>query len=148
VAAPVMRTLGRSSDVLTMANSGVRQEDLEEALWADGLPEPHVLNYMLVLKGDDVVCLVTTDREGDDAWNELVGRRIAPLFNGSNVAVRQVDALPPLASLGSYVGWKLSRVLDLGDPRMWERLPAPIGEVVARTLAQIEANTGLVPTAE
>lgn len=147
LAMPVMRTLGRAQDVLTMTGSGVRQEDLEEALWAsDELPGPVVLNYMLVIKDDDIVCLITTDREGDDAWTAEVAGRVGALFEGRNVAVRQVDSLPPLATLGSYVGWKLSRVLDLGDPGMWDRLPAPIGEVVARTLADIEAKTGLQPT--
>ncbi len=148
---PVLRTLGREQDVLTMAGGGVRQEDFEAALWSDplagGQPGPTVLNYMLVLRGTDVVCLVTTDEVPGLGWPQVTARRLSGLFEGRNLVVRSVESLPPLASLGSYVGWKLSRVLDLGDPRMWERLPAPIDVVVRETLASIEATTGLRPAA-
>jgi phenylacetate-CoA ligase len=144
---PVLRTLGRAQDVVAMADGGVRQDDFETALWADGMPQPAVLSYMLVLRGAEVVCLATTDRPATPDWAAVVAARLGPLFAGRNFAVQEVDALPPLASMGSYVGWKLSRVLDLADPRMWDRLPAPIFDVVRRTLAEIEAKTGLRPLA-
>src|SRR5262249_31949809 len=52
LATPVLRTLGREQDVLDLAGGGVRQDDVEAALWADDRPgEPTVLNYMLVLRG-------------------------------------------------------------------------------------------------
>lgn len=143
LAPPVLRTLGRQQDVLAMADGGVRQDDFEAALWGDDSPGPTVLNYMLVLRGADVVCLVTTDRAAGPAWAEGTAGRLGALFPGRTFAVRTVDVLPPLASLGSYVGWKLSRVLDLGDPGMWERLPAPIDQVVRKALADIETTTGL-----
>jgi phenylacetate-CoA ligase len=101
---------------------------------------------MLVLRGPDVVCLVTTDRDPDAGWAPATARRLETLFGGRNFALRVVETLPPLASLGSYVGWKLSRVLDLTQPQMWARLPAPIDMVVRTTLAEIEATTGLRPT--
>ncbi len=140
---PVVRTLGRAQDVVAMSEGGVRQDVFEDALWGGEVPSPTVLSYMLVLRGTEVVCLATTDGPPGEGWAEAISARLGPLFTGRNFAVQEVDALPPLASLGSYVGWKLSRVLDLNDPRMWERLPAPIGEVVQRTLAEIEAKTGL-----
>jgi phenylacetate-CoA ligase len=142
---PVLRTLGREQDVVAMADGGVRQDDFEAALWAEALPEPTVLNYMLVLRGTEVVCLVTTDRPADEAWSQVAADALRGLFPGRTFAVRPVAALPPLASMGSYVGWKLSRVLDLNDARMWDRLPAPIDEVLRETLADIEATTGLRP---
>jgi phenylacetate-CoA ligase len=144
---PVLRTLGRAQDVVAMADGGVRQDEFEAALWAEGMPQPAVLSYMLVFRGTEIVCLATTDRPAADGWSDAVSARLGPLFTGRNLAVQEVDALPPLASLGSYVGWKLSRVLDLGDPRMWDRLPAPIFDVVKRTLTDIEAKTGLRPLA-
>src|SRR5262249_44854883 len=114
LATPVLRTLGREQDVLDLAGGGVRQDDVEAALWADDRPgEPTVLNYMLVLRGADVVCLVTTDRTPDEGWAEATGHRIGALFPEREFVLRPVEVLPPLASLGSYVGWKLSRVLDL-----------------------------------
>ncbi|WP_330256493.1 GH3 auxin-responsive promoter family protein [Nocardia sp. NBC_00565] len=144
LATPVVRTLGREQDVLRLAGDGVRQEDFEAVLWSDN-DGPTVLNYMLVHRGIDVVCLVTTDREPDKAWTAAATQRLGPLFDGHRFAVATVDTLPPLAAQGSYVGWKLSRVLDLDDSGMWDRLPPPIDTVVAATLADIEAVTGLRP---
>jgi phenylacetate-CoA ligase len=142
---PVVRTLGRVQDVVAMADGGVRQDDFEEALWGDDVGGPNVLSYMLVLRGRDVVCLATVDKDPADGWTDSTAARLGPLFAGKNFVVRVVQTLPPLASLGSYVGWKLSRVLDLSNPQMWERLPAPIDVVVRKTLAEIEATTGLRP---
>ena len=142
---PVMRTLGRAQDVVAMADGGVRQDDFEEALWGDEVPGPNVLSYMLVLRGRDVVCLVTIDKDPVDGWTDTIATRLGPLFAGKTFVVRVVQTLPPLASLGSYVGWKLSRVLDLSKPEMWDRLPAPIDVVVRKTLAEIETTTGLRP---
>ncbi|OXM64712.1 hypothetical protein CF165_26115 [Amycolatopsis vastitatis] len=148
VALPVVRTLGRVHDVMRLGGDGVRQEDVESVLWAENSPEPGhftVLNYMLVLRGSDVVCLLTTDREPEAPSLDAVRRRLAGLFDGRNLSVRTVPALPPLASLGSYLGWKLSRLVDLDDPAMTDRLPPPIAEVVRVSLAEIEASTGLRP---
>jgi phenylacetate-CoA ligase len=147
VALPVVRTLGRAHDVMRLGD-GVRQEDVESALWSENSPEPGrftVLNYMLVLRGPDIVCLLTTDREPEEPGLDAVRRRLAALFDGHNLSVRTVPTLPPLASLGSYLGWKLSRLVDLDDPAMTDRLPPPIAEVVRVSLAEIEATTGLRP---
>ena len=54
--------------------------------------------------------------------------------------MRPVEKLPPLASLGQYLGWKLSRVLDLNDEANWGRLPEPIGGLVAESLRQLGAG--------
>ena len=119
-------------------------------LWAENSPEAGhftVLNYMLVLRGPDVVCLLTTDREPEAPGLDAVRQRLATLFDGHNLSVRTVQSLPPLASLGSYLGWKLSRLVDLDDPAMTDRLPPPIAEVVRVSLAEIEATTGLRPAA-
>ncbi|MCO6010103.1 hypothetical protein NE236_34565 [Actinoallomurus purpureus] len=145
LALPVIRTLGRQQDVLTLGSANVRQEDFEAALWSDGEPGPYVLNYMLVVRGQDVVCLVTTDRPPNDAWLASMTARLGTPFTGRRFAVRVVDTLPPLATMGSYVGWKLSRVLDLDEVRMWDTLPAPIEAVLFETLNQVEASTGLRP---
>lgn len=137
LATPLLRTLGRSQDVLTFAGSGVRQDDLEAVLWAEDLPAPLVFNYMLVVEGRTVICLVTTNGTPDDAWNAELAGRLAPLFATHEVVVRPVETLPPLASLGQYLGWKLSRVLDLNERRNWSRLPEPIGSIVQATLRSL-----------
>lgn len=143
LALPVVRTLGRVHDVMRLGD-GVRQEDVESVLWAETVPFT-VLNYMLVLRDNDVVCLLTTDREPEASGLDAVRRRLATLFDGHDLSVRTVPSLPPLASLGSYLGWKLSRLVDLDDPAMTDRLPPPIAEVVRVSLAEIEATTGLRP---
>ncbi|UMP07001.1 phenylacetate--CoA ligase family protein [Amycolatopsis sp. EV170708-02-1] len=143
LALPVMRTLGRAQDVIGRAGGGVRQEDVEALLWSENSAEVEhftVLNYMLVLRGPDVVCLLTTDREPDEPGLDAVRRRLAPLFDGRTLAVRTVPVLPPLAFLGSYLGWKLSRLVNLDDAAMMDRLPPPIAEVVRDSLAKIEAT--------
>ncbi|MEV5880320.1 AMP-binding protein [Streptomyces sp. NPDC052101] len=140
VRTPVLRTLGREQDVVTLSGNGVRQNDLEAALWSTELPEHTVFNYMLVVRDRGVVLLVTTDGRPQESWTAVVAERLAPLFPGLAVSVRPVETLPPLASLGQYLGWKLSRVLDLNDERNWSRLPEPINTVVAESLRQLEAD--------
>lgn len=136
LALPVVRTQGRAQDVLAMPGGAVRQEDLEAAIWADGIRGAIVLNYMLVIRGDEIVCLVTTDRPVDAGWAGDTARRIRPVFPGRRLTVRPVDALSPLASLSGDLGWKLSRVLDLGQERAWDRLPAAIAAVVRDGLGE------------
>lgn len=96
---------------------------------------------MLVIRDRTILCLATTTGEADAAWTEATTRRIAGLFPGYELALRPVEKLPPLASLGQYLGWKLSRVLDLNDDRNWDRLPAPIRGVVETTLAEYASTT-------
>ncbi len=139
VRTPVLRTRGRAQDVLVLSGSGIRQDDLEAALWDEPLPGTTIFNYMLVVRGRGVVCLVTTDRAPEDGWTTHVTDRLRPLFDGYDVAVRPVKKLPPLASLGQYLGWKLSRVLDLNDERNWARLPEPIHSIVKATLAEVQS---------
>src|SRR5690606_22281968 len=132
-----VRTKGRATDVLAMPGGVVRQESLEEALWSDQTPGPTVLNYMLVIRDDAIVCLVTTDVPADDGWARQVAGRLAPLFPTHRVAVRPVDVLSPLSSLSGDLGWKLSRVLDLRDERAWDRLAAPLRAVVRDALDEV-----------
>lgn len=137
VRTPILRTLGREQDVVTFAGNGVRQNDLEAALWS-AEPVGHVVfNYMLVLRGNAVVLLVTTNGTPDEAWGADLAGRLSPLFQDFEITVRPVERLPPLASLGQYLGWKLSRVLDLNDEANWGRLPEPIGGLVAESLQQL-----------
>jgi phenylacetate-CoA ligase len=140
VRTPILRTLGREQDVVALTGNGVRQNDLEAALWSSELPGHIVFNYMLVLRANGIVLLVTTDGRPDDAWSARLGERLAPLFEGYEITVRPVEKLPPLASLGQYLGWKLSRVLDLNDEANWGRLPEPIGGLVAASLRQLGAG--------
>ncbi|MEV7187867.1 hypothetical protein [Kitasatospora sp. NPDC093102] len=140
---PVLRTLGRAQDVLLLAQNNIRQDDLEEALWAEALPGASVFNYMLVLRGKTIVCLVTTDGTPDGSWSEVLEQRLAPLFEEYTVTVHPVEKLPPLASLGQYLGWKLSRVLDLNEEANWGRLPAPLTSLVRESLAQVAQATGV-----
>ncbi|UXX96651.1 hypothetical protein N7U49_41775 [Streptomyces sp. AD2-2] len=142
VATPLLRTLGRSQDLIALEGNGIRQNDFEAALWPEEHTGPTVLNYMLVIRGRAVVCLATTDVTVDDAWTRATADRVAPLFGGYELVLRPVEKLPPLASLGQYLGWKLSRVLDLNDARNWDRLPDPIRGVVETTLADIDATPG------
>jgi phenylacetate-CoA ligase len=139
LASPVLRTLGRSQDLLLLAENGIRQNDLENALWAAELDGGVVFNYMLVARGNQVVFLVTTDGDGTPGWCDQLAARLRPLFGPVDLVVRPVATLPPLASLGQYLGWKMSRVLDLGDEQNWDRLPEPIRSVVRHTLDEVAA---------
>ncbi|WP_329792518.1 hypothetical protein V1227_11595 [Lentzea sp. DG1S-22] len=134
LALPVMRTSGRQSDVLAFSSGAVHQEDLESVLWADGLSDTTILNYMLVIHEDEIVCLVTTDVLPDSGWADRTARRIAHLFPCHHLTVRPVEVLSPLTTLSGDLGWKLSRVLDLGDTGAWSRLPASMSHVVKETL--------------
>jgi phenylacetate-CoA ligase len=145
LALPVIRTLGRRQDVITLGGVNVRQEDFEATLWSCAGAGPAVLNYMLVVRGQDVVCLVTTDQPPSDVWVTATTDRLGASFAGRRFGIGVVDTLPPMATMGSYVGWKLSRVLDLDDARTWSTLPAPIEAVLRETLQQVEASTGLRP---
>lgn len=136
---PILRTLGRAKDRLVLENNGITQEDLETALWSEPLETGTVFNYMLVVQGKSVVFLVTADQE-QGPWTEAIAERLHPLFEGYQLVVRQVDKLPPLASLGQYLGWKLSRVLDLGEAKAWDRLPEPIRALVRTTLDEVGAS--------
>jgi phenylacetate-CoA ligase len=137
---PVLRTQGRAQDVVSLSGRGIRQNDVEAAMWSATAPSPTVLNYMLVLRADDVVCLTTTDAEAGPGWAEEMARLLGALFPQRRVVVRVVEKLPPLASLGQYLGWKLSRVLDLDEERNWDRLPGPISQVVRNTLAELASS--------
>ncbi|MEV6328801.1 hypothetical protein [Streptomyces sp. NPDC051909] len=137
VRTPVLRTLGRQQDVVTLSGNGIRQNDLEAALWSTPLPRHTVFNYMMVVRDRSVVLLVATDGMPDTAWCEYVAERLRPLFGDMTVTVRAVETLPPLASLGQYLGWKLARVLDLNDETNWARLPEPINTLVAESLDQL-----------
>ncbi|MFE5563903.1 phenylacetate--CoA ligase family protein [Amycolatopsis japonica] len=145
LATPVIRPLGRAQDVLAFNGIQIRQEDVEALLWPSDPTGVVVLNYMLVLSGDLAVCLVTTDRRPDPDWHTALERRLATLSPASRLAVRVVEALPPLSNMGSYVGWKLSRVLDLEDSSAWHRLPEPIRAVLEQTLTELDAVA--IPTA-
>lgn len=134
LALPVMRTRGRESDVLAFAGGTVRQEDVESALWVDGSPDATVLNYMLVIREDEIVCLVTTDVLPDNGWADRTASRIAHVFPAHHLTVRPVEVLSPLTTLSGDLGWKLSRVLDLGDIGAWSRLPTSLSHVVKETL--------------
>ncbi|CAO5254610.1 phenylacetate--CoA ligase family protein [Frankia sp. AgKG'84/4] len=143
VAQPVLRTLGRAQDVITLDGRGVRQNDFEAALWEVPAGDVTVLNYMLVLHNRTIVCLVTTTGTVDDAWSVATADRLAPLFEGYDLVVRPVEALPPLASLGQYMGWKLSRVLDVTDERNWARLREPILSQVRSTVDLVSSSVAV-----
>jgi len=69
---------------------------------------------------------VTTDRSVQARWAREMAGRLGMLFPVQRVTVRPVDVLPPLASLSGDLGWKLSRVLDFEDERMWHRVSPAI----------------------
>ncbi|WP_063011767.1 phenylacetate--CoA ligase family protein [Nocardia kruczakiae] len=137
VATPVLLTQGRSQDLLVLDRNGIRQNDLEAAVWEQPLPAATVFNYMVVVRGRQVVFLVTYDGDPAGPWTDVLAGRLRALFGREEVTVRPVPVLPPLASLGQYLGWKLSRVLDLDDEKNWDRLPAPIDAVVRQTIAEL-----------
>ncbi|MFD8966675.1 phenylacetate--CoA ligase family protein [Streptomyces sp. NPDC059568] len=141
VATPLLRTLGRSQDLIVLEGNGIRQNDFEAGLWPEEHSGPTVLNYMLVIRDKAIVCLATTDVPVGEGWTRTTAERIGGLFPGYDLALRPVEKLPPLASLGQYLGWKLSRVLDLNDARNWDRLPAPIRGVVETTLAEYASTS-------
>jgi phenylacetate-CoA ligase len=141
VPTPLLRTLGRSQDLIVLEGNGIRQNDFEAGLWPPEHTGPTVLNYMLVIRGRAIVCLATTNVPVDETWTRATAERIGGLFPGYELALQPVERLPPLASLGQYLGWKLSRVLDLNDARNWDRLPDPIRGVVETTLAEFAATS-------
>ena len=136
VALPTVRTVGRIQDGIALPDgSHRRQDEVEAALWGFGEDRPgYALNYLLVRRRPNVTCLVTTDREVDAAWRQATERRMGGLFPGHRFELRILDALPRLASLGSYVGWKMSHVLDLDDPGLRDRMPDPFGSIVDDTM--------------
>lgn len=137
---PVMRTLGRVQDVLALPGRSLRQEDVEAVLWPRSSAElvgSRVMNYMLIIHGHQLVVLVTTDGPANPSWVSGLAKRLRPLFPAHQVTVRPVDALSPLATLSGDLGWKLSRVVDLDQPRIWERLPAHLAPLVRETLAGV-----------
>ncbi|MFR9772107.1 phenylacetate--CoA ligase family protein [Nocardia sp. SC052] len=137
----VLRTQGRSQDLIVLDRTGIRQNDLEQAVWEEPLPDATVFNYMVVVRGRQIVFLVTYDGDPAGPWTAVLTDRLRALFGGLEVTVRPVEKLPPLASLGQYLGWKLSRVLDLDEEQNWARLPAPIDAVVRQTLSELSPNS-------
>ncbi|MEV6258547.1 phenylacetate--CoA ligase family protein [Nocardia sp. NPDC051929] len=141
LALPVVRTQGRMQDVLAMPGGTVRQEDLEAALWSDMDPGPIVLNYMLLVRGSMITCMVTTDQPPNHTWASETARRISPFFPTHRILVQPVPTLSPLASLSGDLGWKLSRVLDLDDAKAWDRLPRPIRQLSAALFDELGKRT-------
>ncbi|WKB35358.1 hypothetical protein QS257_17505 [Terrilactibacillus sp. S3-3] len=111
---------------------------IEEILWADDIINPIIYNYIILLKNDNVIIFITTNSSPSNEWNEKLLNRLKNLIKNENLMIKVVEKLPPLNSLGAYVGWKLSRVLDLDEANNWSRLPDPIRKMVFDSFKQLE----------
>ncbi|SOE02373.1 AMP-binding protein [Rathayibacter rathayi] len=101
--------LGRACDATPLPDVAIDQQECEDLLWPIGERSP-VLNYMFVAR-DDGNALLVTSTEGTSWESSPVGRAIRERLSG--IALVTCDHLPAISGLGSALGWKASRFLDL-----------------------------------
>ncbi|MHC2184700.1 phenylacetate-CoA ligase [Rathayibacter agropyri] len=101
--------LGRVSDATMLATVAVDQQECEDLLWPVDERSP-VLNYLFVARDDGDALLVTT-ADGKSWDSSTVAQGIRDRLSG--IAVVRCDQLPAISGLGSALGWKASRFLDL-----------------------------------
>ncbi|WP_397539046.1 phenylacetate--CoA ligase family protein [Rummeliibacillus pycnus] len=134
---PTLQTLGRSIDVINFGRKGINQEMIEEILWSDDFIDPIIFNYIVLLKDDDIFIFITTSESPSEEWSNRLNNRLKTLMRSENILVKVVGKLPPLNSLGGYIRWKLSRVLDLNEQKNWLKLPEPLKEMVYASFEQL-----------
>jgi phenylacetate-CoA ligase len=132
---PELVTHGRSADRLVFGELQVTQEEVERVLWREPGDHPAALNYMIVVHSRMASCLVTRRPEASAAAYAAMEERLGALCPAVRWQVRAVDRLPAVASLGQFLGWKMSRVLDARDTSALERLPDFVRELVEDGLA-------------
>jgi len=137
---PKINTQGRAIDIINFDKNNVTQEKVENVIWDDGIENPSIFNYMLLSKEDSIICFFTSEYQPSIDWEDGFKTKLSELFTNKKVSVKNVEKLPALNSLGAYVGWKLSRVLDLSESKGWARLAKPIRVLVEQSFEQLKAE--------
>ncbi len=132
---PELLTHGRSADRLVLGELQVTQEQVERVLWREPADHAAALNYMIVVHPGSAACLVTRGPDASAAAYAAMEERLCSLCPAISWRVRAVERLPAVASLGQFLGWKMSRVLDARDTSALERLPDFVKELVEDGLA-------------
>ena len=130
----VLAPLGRATDTSVFGAVSMNQEQIEDLLWPTGAPA-RVFNYLFAIRDQDLTLLITAEECTDDE----LALDLAPLKNqlpGLNVI--RCRELPATNGLGSALGWKASRVLDLRSGRE-QTTPTALTEAIALAEQQIEA---------
>lgn len=109
--AQILTPHGRVKDQVHLGELRFTQGELESLLWPEQDPGP-VFNYLLAYDGTRTDVIVTADDSGPTPAREALAG-LAQRLPGARVHV--VPQLPVVSSLGSAMGWKASRILDLRD---------------------------------
>lgn len=132
---PELVTHGRSADRLAFGELQVTQDEVERVLWREPGDHTAALNYMIVVRPGTASCLVTRRPGASAAAYAAMEERLGALCPAVRWRVRAVDRLPAVASLGQFLGWKMSRVLDARDASSLDRLPDFVKRLVEDGLA-------------
>lgn len=139
---PKIYTQGRAVDVISFQKSEITQEDIEEVIWSDDIVNPSIFNYMFMIKDNSIIFFFTSESVPTKQWEKNLENKLLSIFKDKKVLVKNVEKLPPLNSISAYVGWKLSRVLDLNEAKNWDRLVEPIGSIVRNSFKQLQDEIG------
>jgi phenylacetate-CoA ligase len=134
---PELVTHGRASDQLVFDELALTQEELESAVWQGDEDDDAAVNYMVVVGHDAVRCLVTTRNGEHREAHRAMEERLQAVCSSRAWRVQAVDSLPAVASLGQFLGWKMSRVLDLRVPAVARQLPDFVRRLVDDAIAQV-----------
>lgn len=130
----VLTPLGRASDTSVLGTVSMDQEQIEDLLWPTGDPSC-VFNYLFAVRDNDLTLLVTAESGSDD---ELSLQLSALTQKLPGLTVRRCRELPAINGLGSALGWKASRVIDLRTDRE-QAATAALADAVALAERQVEA---------
>jgi phenylacetate-CoA ligase len=109
--AQILTPLGRVKDQVHIGELRFSQAELESLLWPEQ-GSSGVFNYMLAYDATRTDVIVTADDSGPVPLRESLSGLTRSL---PGVSVHVVPKLPVVSSLGSAMGWKASRILDLRD---------------------------------
>jgi phenylacetate-CoA ligase len=107
--AQILTPNGRVRDLVHLGKLHFTQNQLEELIWPEDSPSG-VFNYMIAYDDSRIDVIVTAD--DGPATREILGR-LTSMLPGSTAHV--VPQLPAVSSLGSALGWKAARIVDLRD---------------------------------
>ncbi|MDP9587279.1 UNVERIFIED_ORG: phenylacetate-CoA ligase [Burkholderia contaminans] len=133
--------MGRLSDNRKFEWLNADQATIESLIWGrDG--RVRIFNYVIARTPEQVHFLVTGDYGSSDALRDDVPelRRSFP-----EASIVLVPKLPEIASLGSAIGWKMSRIHDL--TKSYDEYPAHTAGAIQelkRFVEAVEASTAKV----
>lgn len=135
--AQILTPHGRVTDQVHLGDLRFTQNELEDTLWPERDPGV-VFNYLLAYDGTRTDMIVTADQSGPASVHGSLSR-IAERLPG--VAIHVVRQLPAVNSLGSAMGWKATRILDLRDTARGD-FSGPIAEAVRESQQFVRSLTG------